>query len=351
VLRGDRVSAYLLLTGGLVAASVAGLEYAQTDKNRQEIVLSATLALLFFCIGGLREYGWVLRARDPSVLFARMFRLKAASRRPTTFAVVIPQFRISGSSDASIGGLLYNPTIGRDTPIVVDEMISRNDSRTGGRIGSVIAGMTNGIYRPEFVGDDQLDTALLDAPSVVVGSYSNSWVRSYWNHCEQSGRRAIFGPSSNHGFIVHPEDGDRELLPEDAAGTAIANFYDSDKPQIEWDYGVFARVRGYSAKDANWLVCAGIGSAATDGIGIYLSTLADGRFPNLWYILEHYKDVDEFVVVFRVSARYVHNVTEVMRLPAPRVRRPTRLPHQRGSEEASSHASLIGWQDQANTIK
>jgi hypothetical protein len=313
--QSQRIAAYLFLAVAVGSIVLAIVEYNYYSGSRRDIVVSVILAVLFFCLGGLREYSWAFRARNPSGIFAEMFRLQSVTRRQSTFSIVVPQFKVADNGMRTqiehSAGLVYNPALGRMAPIVVDELISRNDSRAGGRIGSAIAGLTNGVFRPEFIGDDQLEPARLSEPALVIGSYSNNWIQSYWNYCTQSNRTAVFSPTLSHGLRIPSDDERPEFLPLDEQERPIQNFFESGRPAIEWDYGVFARVKGYDARNASWLVCAGIGPAATDGIALYLSGSADGRTTRLWRILVRYRYAEEFAVVFRVSARFVHNVTEV----------------------------------------
>jgi hypothetical protein len=305
----------------LVLASVLGLGvlFAVVDGARLEITVNIVAALLFYGLGALQNDMWRLRRSDPRRIFAHIFGIEPDGDRRATFNVVLPQFELShdvSMRDSSETGVLVNPTIGPGVPIVVDELNSRNDARAGGRIGSVVSGVTGGFYRPRYINDNELNTDNSRSPSVVLGSYSNNWVRSYWDYTASDRSATVFYCTDDHGLDLKGMDGRVTFWPRDAHDGNIRRFYEAGKPPIAEDLGIFARVRAQDGLDSMWLVCAGVGPAATDGIAQYLARSDDGKRPNLIRIIDSFgKEATEFVVAFRVSAQFIHNVREIHRWP------------------------------------
>jgi hypothetical protein len=296
-------------------------------KPGVDLLASFTNATLFLAIGIIiREIDFY---RSPYRNFRKMFpgvQRKLDSDGHESFYVVLPHFRINpefqsqvetaldrmGGTDKRVFNLYRNPSVFKYMPkhkVTLDVALASNDSEAGILLASAIARATQGSFTPIFKTDES-SSVDLDKPAVLLGLYSNSWVHAYWEHERRS--QGVFRPLDDQvGFWVRSgESSYKRFLPLGSNDQELADFWTKDSPDISTDYAIVARVRGNNAPNAVWLLCAGIGKAATHGAAQYLS-----RDKVLQKIIEDFADVPEFALVLQVSARNVADVREVHAWP------------------------------------
>jgi hypothetical protein len=320
-------------------------------KPGADLIASFTNATLFLTIGIIiREIDLY---RSPYRNFRRLFpgvRWKLDPDGHESFYVVLPHFRVNpefqsqveialdrmGGTDKRVFNLYRNPSVFKYMPkhkVTLDVALASNDSAAGILLASAIARATQGTFTPIFRTDEG-DSVDLDKPAVLLGLYSNSWIHAYWEHERRS--QGVFQPLDDQvGFWVRSGESQyKRFLPLGSDDQELADFWTKDSPDISTDYAIVARVRGNSAPNAVWLLCAGIGKAATHGAAQYLS-----RDKMLQKITEDFAGVPEFALVLQVSARNVADVREVHSWP-PGLRKVEADPITHLQREASTVAPL-----------
>ena len=292
-------------------------------KPGVDLLASFMNATLFLAIGIIiREIDFY---RSPFRNFRKLFRgieIKANSDGHESFYVVLPHFRINpevqsqieaaldrmDGVDKRVFNLYRNPSVFKYMPkhkVTLDVALASNDSEAGILLASAIGRMTQGSFTPIFKTDEG-GSVDLDKPAVLLGLYSNAWVHAYWEHERRS--QGVLRPLNDQvGFWVRADDKHyKRYLPLGNDDQELGDFWTKDSPDISTDYAIVARVRGNSAPNAVWLLCAGIGKAATHGAAQYLS-----RASVLQQIIEDFSGVPEFALVLQVSARNLADVREV----------------------------------------
>ena len=292
-------------------------------KPGVDLLASFMNATLFLAIGIIiREIDFY---RSPYRNFRKLFKgieIKANSDRHESFYVVLPHFRINpevqsqievaldrmDGADKRVFNLYRNPSVFKYMPnhkVTLEVALASNDSEAGILLASAIGRMTQGSFTPIFKTDEG-GSVDLDKPAVLLGLYSNAWVHAYWEHERRS--QGVLRPLDDQvGFWVRADGKHyKRYLPLGNDDQELADFWTKDSPDISTDYAIVARVRGNSAPNAVWFLCAGIGKAATHGAAQYLS-----RDSILQQIIEDFSGVPEFALVLQVSARNLADVREV----------------------------------------
>lgn len=265
--------------------------------------------------------------RSPHRFMRRAFKFPQApvrggySGRPTDFQIVLPTFRsrvappVQDRRSDSMGDTaepnepveswFFNPTLeehGINAKITVDKVVGGNDSQAAALLSSAISSVTFGHYHPRIRTDS---ARLYDAPSVVIGLYSNFWTQKYWDG--RRGDHGIIKPIEGEvGFWVARGAGRYErFIPLDRDGQEVDIWSLGEKEDIDVDYAILARIKGHPTADWSWLLCAGIGSRGTVAAADWLAEHG-GR--NLRRIIASNAESPEFVVVLKVTA--LGNVTE-----------------------------------------
>jgi hypothetical protein len=311
----------------IISIVVLAVLWLDGRKPGVDLVASFTNATLFLAIGIIiREIDLY---RSPYRNFRKMFpgvQRKLDPDGHESFYVVLPHFRINpefqsqvetalermGGADKRVFNLYRNPSVFKYMPkhkVTLDVALASNDSAAGILLASAIARVTQGSFTPIFKTDES-EAVDLDKPAVLLGLYSNSWVHAYWEHERRS--QGVFQPLDDQvGFWARSgERHYKRFLPLGSDDQELADFWTKDSPDIATDYAIVARIRGNSAPNAVWLLCAGIGKAATHGAAQYLS-----RDKILQSIIEDFAEVPEFALVLQVSARNVADVREVHSWP------------------------------------
>jgi hypothetical protein len=315
-----RMSAPLLAVG---CAVVLGSLWLNGKKPGVDLLASLINATLFLAVGIIVRDASLYRSpyRNFRKLFIGVERKSGTTGRES-FYVVLPHFRINpdvqqhisaaldaiGSTDKQVFDLYRNPSVFKYMPnhkVTLDVALAGNDSEAGILLASAVGRLTQGTFTPIFRTDEG-DSVVLDKPAVLIGLYSNAWVHAYWEHVRHEA--GIFQPLGQQvGFGVRAgENTYKQFLPLGNDYQELDNFWTERSPDISIDYAIVARVRGNTAPNAVWLVCAGIGKAGTQGAAQYLT-----RDSVLRKIMRDFSSVEEFALVLQVSARNVADVREV----------------------------------------
>jgi len=316
LLIGPAGSWLLVIVMLVCAAILAGLWYR--GQAAQTIVVPITVSAMFLSIGlGLGR--WRSIFASPDRMFRRIFNIARGDELPQeplheNFYVVVPRFDLTAAAvgQLELAGIdryrrFANHAIEASHYVAVSGLLAGNDSEASQRLGSAIAIATSERHRPALRSDSEL---AYDRPAFVLGLNTNQWIRTYWDLHKSTPSEALFLPTPGQiGVLVRSsthESGFRKYLPLSEDDVEIDNFCESEH-SVDRDFGIFARIRGHKSKPlARWLVCAGIGPAGTDGTARYLSD--DHNFHR---IIATFARVGEFVVVFRVSARYPENTEPI----------------------------------------
>jgi hypothetical protein len=301
-----------------VGCAVALVGISLYGHSASGIVDDLLVSALFFCLGlGLGQ--WRSWLSSPDRVFRIVFHLVATQRLPDeplheSFYVIVPRFSLTRRAVAELDAAqlnryerFENREIVEEHYVAVSALLAGNDAEAGQRLGSAIAIATEDQHRPVLRSDDEVQ---YDRPAIVLGFNTNQWVRTYWDLHKLGKLDALFLPTFGEvGILVRSDSDDsgyRKFLPLTVNGDPIPNFCTSED-EVDRDFGIFARVRGHHSRPlAKWLVCAGIGPSGTDGTARYVSD--DIKFRR---IANTFRSVDEFVIVFRVSARYPENAEPI----------------------------------------
>lgn len=312
----------------LLCATALIILWLDGKKPGIDLLASFVNAALFLALGIIvRDINLYRSSYKSFIEVFHGIESKLSSNGHGSFYVVLPQFRINPDVQRKIEAALEsidgpgkrifdlyrNQSVYKYMPnhkVTLDFALAGNDSEAGILLASAIGALTQGSFTPIFKTDEG-QSVDLDRPAILLGLYSNSWVHAYWDHVRHSA--GVFRPLNEQvGFWVRSgKDSYKRFLPLGRDDQELADFWTQDSPDISTDYAIVARVRGNTAPNSVWLVCAGIGKAGTKGAAQYLT-----RDSVLRQIVKDFSESPEFALVLEVSARNISDAREVHCWPA-----------------------------------
>jgi hypothetical protein len=327
-----RLGVRRLLAPILAFISAVTLIILWTGGQKRGIDLLASLvnALLFLAVGiVIRDINLYKSSYRSFLKIFLGVQEKFRDEGDGSFYVVLPHFTINPDVQKYINSVLNsrdgaskrvfdlyrNPSVYRymrNHKVTLDVALAGTDSEAGILLATAVGKLTQGSFTPIFM-TDEIESVKFDKPAILLGLYSNAWVHAYWEHMRRSG--GVFKPLENQvGFWVRSGPSScKKFLPLDEDDHQLVDFWAQDSPDIATDYAVVARVRGNTAptaRNAVWIVCAGIGKAGTHAAAQYLT-----RESVLHQIISDFSDVPEFALVLEVSARNPVDTREIHSWP------------------------------------